>query len=442
MREVIKQKLVDALGMELPPMTRRESRLPAIPNKVRAVIGMRRAGKTWFLYQCLQDRLAAGTPREALVYFNFDDERLAGLEAKQLGWVLEEYYLLCPQFRDRQRVTFFFDEIQQVRGWELFVRRIYDSEKVDVFVSGSSARLLSREVATELRGRGTETTIFPFSFREYLGHHRADVPERPAYVPKPQRSKLERAFQQYLQSGGFPEAQDLSEQNRITLLQGYVDTVIYRDVVERFGVSNVAALRRLVRQLLGAPGGLFSVHRFHNDLRSQGVGVAKDAVHDMLGHLEDAFLIQVAPLATTSERQRQSNPRKVYPVDHALIAAFDRSGKANGGQALETAVLIELERRKCEVGYVLTPGGYEVDFLARTWDNKFTLIQVAADLSDKATREREFRALGDALPAHRRAKGLLLTLTSTDAMLAQAEAPKGVTVRPAWEWMLEREGKR
>jgi len=120
----------------------------------------------------------------------------------------------------------------------------------------------------------------------------------------------------------------------------------------------------------------------------------------------------------------------------ARLPAFP--GKAYVGHALETAVLIELERRKCEVGYVFTPGGYEVDFLARTWDNQFTLIQVAADLSDKATREREFRALADALTAHRRAKGLVLTLRSTDALHARADAPKGVLVRPAWEWMLER----
>jgi predicted AAA+ superfamily ATPase len=437
MRDVIRQKLAEALAFKPPRLTRREARVPAVPNKVRAVIGMRRAGKTWFLYQCLQERLAAGTPREALVYFNFDDERLAGLEAGQLGWVLEEYFVLCPQFRDRQRVTFFFDEIQQVRGWELFVRRIYDSEKVDVFVSGSSARLLSREVATELRGRGTETIIFPFSFGEYLRHHGTEPPPKPSFTAKAERSRIERAFREYLTVGGFPEAQGLPPVDRMNLLQGYVDSVIFRDIVERHGVTNVVALRRLVRQLLGAAGGNFSVTKFYNDLRSQNVAVAREALHHMLAYLEDAFLVQLVSLATASERQRNVNPRKVYPIDPALIAAFDRSGKANVGHALETAVLLELERRKCGTSYVLTPGGYEVDFLARSWDNELTLVQVAADLSDKATREREFRALADALPAYRRAQGLLLTLTSTDALHAQAEAPKGVKVRPAWEWLLE-----
>jgi uncharacterized protein len=145
-------------------------------------------------------------------------------------------------------------------------------------------------------------------------------------------------------AGGFPEAQGLSTALRIELLQGYVDTVLFRDAVERYGVSQVAALRWLVRQCLRNPAGSFSVHRLHQDLRAQGHGVAKDAVHAMLGHLLDAFLLSAVPLATESERKRNSNPRKLYPADPGLIQAFDASGRANFGHALETAVLNELER--------------------------------------------------------------------------------------------------
>lgn len=442
MRDVIRQKIADALAFEPPALTRRDARVAEIPRKARAIVGMRRSGKTCFLHQCLADRLAAQAPREALVYFSFEDERLAGLEAAQLGWVLEEYFTRCPQFRDRRQVTFFFDEIQAVPGWEAFIRRILDSEKVEVFVSGSSARLLSREVATALRGRATETIIFPFSFREYLRHHGVEAPPKPKFVPKAERSRLERAFGDYLAAGGFPEAQGLSARDRVVLLQGYVDTCIFRDVVERHGITNVVALRRLVRQLLGAAAGHFSVSRFYNDLRSQGVAVAKDALHQMLAHLEDAFLVRLVPLATSSERRRQVNPRKVYPVDPALIPAFDRSGKSNLGHAMETAVLVELERRGCEVAYVLTPGGFEVDFLATEPGGGRGLIQVAADLSEKTARDREFRALTDALPALRRAQALLLTLTGGDVLAAQADTPSGVTVRTAWEWMLDTSGRQ
>lgn len=437
MRDIIRQKLADATRSELPATTRRDIRLPAVPGKTHAVIGMRRAGKTCFLHQLQSERVKKGAPRETQLYFNFDDERLAGMEAAQMHWVLEEYFLRFPQHRDQRKVGFFLDEVQVVRGWEGFVRRIMDTEKVDVFVSGSSAKLLSREIATALRGRAMETLVHPFSFREFLRHQNAEPEGDATFLTKAKRSTVEKLFADYLAHGGFPEAQGLATQDRLPLLQGYVDTVILRDVIERHGVTNAIALRHLTRQLLGAAAGLFSVHRFFNDQKSQGVSVSKDALHAMLGHLEDAFLIRLVPLHTSSERQRQSNPRKAYPVDPGLITAFDRSGKPNTGHALETAVLVELERRRCERAYVRTKEGFEVDFLATPLTGRPTLIQVCADVSDAETRAREFRALSAAMTEHKKLPALLLTSSSTGLSHAQAEAPAGVTVRPAWEWMLE-----
>src|SRR5262249_30257780 len=159
----------------------------------------------------------------------------------------------------------------------------------------------------------------------------------------------------------------------------YVDTVLFRDVVERYGISQVAALRWIVRQCLRNPAGSFSVHRLHQDLKAQGLGVGKDAVHTLLGHLLDAFLLSSVPLATESERQRNSNPRKLYPADTGLIRAYDSSGRSNLGHALETSVLNELERRKAEVAYVKTLEGFEVDFHVRDLEGTEQLIQVCAD---------------------------------------------------------------
>ncbi len=437
MRNVIRQKLADSLAADLPRLTRRDARVPGIPGKAHAIIGMRRAGKTCFLRQYLADQADAGVPRDALVYFSFEDERLADLEAAQLEWVLEEYYLARPQFRDSRKVVFCFDEIQVVPGWETFIRRVLDSEKMEVFVSGSSARMLSREVASALRGRATETVIFPFSFAEHLRHRGIGVPENPAFIPKAQRSQIEHAFLNYLTEGGFPEAQGLELRDRVELLQGYVETVIFRDVVERHQARNIEGLRRLVRQLLAAPANRFSVHKFFNDLHSQGVAIGKDALHAMLSWLEDTFLVRLVPLDSGSERQRQVNPRKVYPVDQGLIPVFDRNGRANTGQALETVVLIELERRKCQVAYVKTPGGQEVDFVARSHDSQAMYIQVCADLTAEEVRHREFLALREVMAVHPKAACLLLTLTTTDVALAQQEAPVGVVVKPAWEWLLK-----
>ena len=413
--------------------TRRDAALPAIPGKVHAVIGMRRAGKTTYLRQ-LQSQWRASVEPARVVYLNFEDDRLAGLPLEQLGMLLEEYYRSYPEWRGRETVWWLLDEIQEVNGWERFVRRLMDTERIEVVVSGSSARMLSREVHTSLRGRGTETVIRPFSFREFL-RHRGEEPEGKARaLTSAKRSRVERFFGEYLAVGGFPEAQGLAAGLRVDLLQGYVDTVLFRDVVERRGVTQVAALRWLTRQCLKNPAGSFSVHRLHQDLKAQGLGVAKDALHAMVGHLEDAFLLRCVPLATESERRRNSNPRKIYPVDTGMIGAFDRTGRSNVGHALETVVLHELDRRQAEAGYVRTGTGHEVDFLARFHGGREELFQVCADTGPAETRERELQALEEALREHPRATPKLLVLNFEQ--LAVKVSP-GVTVQAAYQWLLD-----
>lgn len=432
LRDVVRQKIVDSLATPIPRMTRRDIRVPDIPNKAVAVIGMRRAGKTTCLWQLLADRLAHGTGREGLLYFGFEDERLAGMSLSDLNLLVEEYYRLNPDWRDRRRASFFLDEIQNVPGWEAFVRRLLDSEQIDLFVSGSSARLLSREVATSMRGRAVEARVYPFSFREYL-RHRGREPVTPMRrVTKAERSSLEKDLRDYLSTGGFPEAQNLDRRDRNELLKGYVDVVMLRDVIERHAVSHPVALRWMVRQLLGNAAGAFSVNKFHGDLKAQGIAVAKDTLHDYLGYLEDTFLVRLITVATDSERRRMVNPRKVYPIDPGLIPVFDRSGKANLGHALETTVLLELERRGIEVAYVHTPGGYEVDFLARFPDGGEQLIQVCVSLDDAATREREVRALLDAATHYPRAT---LGIISLD-IPPRLDIPQAVTVSTAADWIL------
>lgn len=431
-RDVLRQKIVDGLDAPILALTRRDVRLPRIPGKAVAVIGMRRAGKTSFLWQQLAERQAGGVPREGLLYLGFEDERLAGMTARELNLVVEEYYRLQPDWRDQRRATFFLDEIQVVPGWEAFARRLLDSEKVDLFLSGSSARLLSREVATSMRGRAVEAVVYPFSFREALRHRGREPEKSPQRLTKSERSHLEKALLDYLQAGGFPEAQGLEMRDRQELLKGYVDVVLLRDVIERHAVSHPVALRWMVRQLLGNPAGAFSVNKFYGDLRSQGIAVAKGTLHSYLAHLEDAFLLRTLSIATDSERRRMVNPRKAYPIDPGLIPVFDRSAKANLGHALETCVLLQLDRRGAEVSYVHTPDGREVDFLARYPSGKEELIQVCASLDDPATRERETRALIEAAPHHPGAARSLIALDIPAAL----EMPPGIALHRAIDWLL------
>lgn len=429
----LEEKLLDSLVRPIPSGTRRVVRNPhALPGKATAVIGMRRAGKTMFLHQLRRERAAAGVSPERLPFVNFEDEQLAGIRAQDLGSLVDAFYRRHPSLRRQQTVTICLDEIQVVTGWERFVRRLLDEELVEVFLSGSSAALLSREIATAMRGRAWEVVVHPFSFSEALDHSGQAALAAPGPLDPVRRSHLERAFLDWLTVGGFAEVQRVDIDVRHRLLRDYVDVVMMRDIVERHAVGNVLALRRLVRHLLGNPGGSFSVEKFHGALKSQGVAVGRDTIHDLLDHLEDCFLVRTVWLDADSERRRMVHPRKVYPIDAGLIPVFDATGRVQVGRALETAVLIELERRGRTVRYVRTREGHEVDFLARSGTGA-ELVQVCSDAAEEGVAERELRSLVEARREYPGARAVLLVGTRNGL---PERVPEGVEVRTAYEWML------
>ncbi len=433
--ERLMEQLLNSIKAPFPKLTPRHlyGRI-TFPGKASAVIGIRRAGKTFFLHQIRQQKFRQNqATREQLPFISLEDERLAGLQLQHLSALIEAYYRRFPGFRGEQTVTWCFDEIQVVSGWEQFIRRLMDTEKVEIFISGSSAALLSREIATAMRGRAWEVPLFPFSFREFLLHRRYKIPERLDMLTATERSHLENALQEYLTCGGFPEAQGLDTASRFRLLSDYVDVTILRDVVERHQVRNVSSLRWLVRHLLGNPGALFSIEKFYAALKSQGLMVSRDTLHDLLSYLEDCFLIRITWIEAASERQRMVNPRKIYPVDPGLIPIFDRSGRANLGHALETVIRIELERRGFTVTYVRTKDGYEVDFLARSPEGDQALIQVCAKLNDPETVQREVRALENAALNFPEAIQLLITLTPEVAV----NIPQSIQLYSAAIWLLK-----
>jgi len=428
---LIEQILADAEEQPWHGGTARDARLPWLSGKVDAVVGMRRVGKTWFLQQTLAQRVEEGAARASTVYVNFEDERLWQLEAQQLGLFVDIFYRRHPELRGTT-CTFVFDEIQTVPGWERFVRRLVDTEDVHVCVSGSSSKLLSKEIATSLRGRSIATELFPFSFGEFLRHHSVHVPRgrRPG---RQQRSLIEQKVGQYLKRGGFPEVQDLDEPLRRRVLQDYLDVVLLRDVVERHGVSNVVALRRLMRRLLSAPAGLFSVNRLHNDFRSQGVQVGKDSLHAFVDHLHDAFLFFPVSIHTDSERVRQSNPRKVYPVDPGLVSAAAPQGGWGTGQLLETLAFLHLRRQGHELSYFRHADGSEVDFIVQRPEGP-EAVQVCADMTSVDTRKRELRALEAAMEDLGIERATVVTLSADERV---SLATGTVRIVPFWMWALD-----
>ena len=267
-----------------------------------AIIGMCRAGRTCFLKQLLADRRQSGPP-ERSIYMSFDDHRLAGIDSSQLDALLEEYFRRHPEIRRKGCAAWFLDEIQLVDGWERFVRRVLDSEAIDLVVSGSSAKMLSREIHTSLRGRAMPTVIAPFSFGEVLRHRGEEPAGRVDRLNAAARSAIEKRLREYLVLGGFPEAQGtgkrpLDRATRIALLQGYVDTVLFRDVIERHAVSQVSALRLIIHHALRNPCGNFSAGRLHTDsharvgaLTQRGIRLRTQTAPKPATHVQSESLI-------------------------------------------------------------------------------------------------------------------------------------------------------
>lgn len=433
-KDILRLKLSESLTSEPPALTRRDIRVPGIQGKALAAIGVRRSGKTSFLWQCRADRLAQGVAPESQLMISLEDERLAGMTVADLDWMIEEHARQFPDIRLSGATSLYLDEVQTVRGWEGLVRRVIDARAFEVFVSGSSARLLSREVATSLRGRAMEILVHPFSFRESLRHAGSEQTVPVSTLSPADRAALDQRLRRYVSEGGFPEAQGVAPRDRAALLASYVDVVVLRDVIERHAVSNPLALRWLQRQLLANPGGAFSVKKHYDTLRSQGVAVGKDTLHDYLAHLEDAFLVRTVAMHSTSERQRMVNPRKAYPVDPGLIALFERTGRTHHGRALETVVMLQLERSGWEVSYVRSRQGWEVDFFAHRSGETPLLVQVCLDSEGDETWEREVRALSCAADAYPEAQATLVTL---DDSPPARDLPNGVRWAPAASWLLE-----
>ena len=425
---------------DLPNSTARALTLPQIPRKAAVVVGMRRTGKTFLMFQQVQRLVASGLDKRDILYVNFEDDRLRVDEPGLLGDLLEAFYRFNPPARERG-AHLFLDEIQVVPGWPKFVRRVLDTENVQVVLSGSSAKLLSTEVATELRGRGMPVELFPFSFIESALAADITVPETlPPGSRK--RSRLEAHLDTYLSAGGFPEVQTLAPRERIQTLQDYVELVLLRDVIERHRIENAVAARAFARLLLQSPARAFTVNKAHGDLRSRGLQVSKDTLHALLDHFQDAYLVFAIPVFRKSERARATNPRKLYPIDPGLAAAMSHATATDVGARLENAVFLELRRRhgrllQGQVSYYLTASGREVDFVVGDLFHQRAgrLVQACADLSEPQAREREVRALVEAMTETGLDRAEIVTLREEGTVKTDAGT---IRIVPAWRWLLEK----
>lgn len=360
---------------------------------IHVAIGMRRAGKSSFLYQTINELLVSGVSKDQILMINFEDDRLLPMKAKEMGELLDAFYVHYPENHNR-RCYLFLDEVQNVEDWQWVIRRYYDSKNVQLYLTGSSAKLLSTEIATSLRGRSLSMEVWPYSFKEYLLAHKLDFPERPFG----QRSQdiFRKYLFEYFSRGGFPGVQHLPDKEWRETLQGYVDTVVLRDIVERHNVVNVKLLQYLTTTLLKNAASPFSINKFYNDVKSQGFNISKNTLHHYLNYLEDTFLIAAVPFYSESLRVGQNQPKKIYAVDNGLINANSFSIKPLQNKFFENQVYLDLRRQNKEIYFYKTKDNYEIDFVTVDKEGRRELIQVCLDASDPKTEAREKRALQQA----------------------------------------------
>ncbi len=368
----------------------RDVQFPDAPNKIKVAIGMRRAGKTCFLYQQILKMIDEGISKQSILYINFEDDRLLPLNEEKLAQLVDAFYSLYPENHDR-KCYLFFDEIQNVHNWPLVIRRLHDTKNAEFFLTGSSAKLLSKEIATSLRGRSLAIEIWPYSFNEFMRAKNV-LMDRSLYDKKTQ-DKLKQIFHYYLSDGGFPEIISFNPDVKQKTLQEYLDVVIYRDIIERHNIKNPTLIKYMILSMIHNVGKPFAVNKFYNDLKSQGYQIGKDILYEYADHIEDAYLAFSIALYDKSIRKTQTNPKKLYAIDPGMVRALTLDYEGDLGRVFENIVYLDLKRLGCKINYYLTAERYEIDFLAQTPRGHKKFFQVAWDVEDPRTMEREERAL-------------------------------------------------
>jgi len=432
MKEQLSRLIADFPERGVPLLTSRNEKFKSMKGKADTAIGMRRSGKTYFCYQKINELLSNGTLKEEILYINFEDDRLLDFKIEHFNTILDVYFSKYPEYRD-SRCYFFFDEIQRIDQWEMFIRRLLDTENVQVYITGSSSKLLSTEIATGLRGRSLTTEIFPFSFSEFIKFHGffKTVPNK---FGARTVSILRKAIMEYLETGGFPEVQTIEKNLRIEILQGYIDLVLLKDVIERHKISNVIVLRYLVRNIMSSPGSKFSINKFYNHLKSMSVKCTKNSLYEYLDHLTDAFLFYRVPIHSRSEKARLLNPAKVYTIDTGLLNSMSFRNTSDYGPLLENMVFMNLRRNGYDIEYVNSKSGFETDFFARhKVTDKIELIQVCWDISGEKAFNREVRGLKSAMEEFSITSGTIVTWDDEGSL------ENNISVVPVWKWLLDSE---
>ncbi|MBF0277539.1 MAG: ATP-binding protein [SAR324 cluster bacterium] len=430
MLELIKELILDFQEEAISGGVPRHLDYELVSQKAFICIGVRRCGKSTLLMQIIQNLLKRrNISAENVVYINFFDDRLDALRQGQIGIISEAYYLLYPAKKNDETVYFFFDELQEIPDWEKFIERLLRTENCEVFITGSSAKLLSREIATQMGGRSLAWELFPFSFREFLDFH-GIVYDR---LSSQKRILIQSHFEQYLQKGGFPEVFSASEKLQLMIHQEYFKAILHRDIIERFDARHPQAVVRLGHRIVNHISSLHSLNRLTEYLKSLGYKTSKQFVGECLEWFHDAYLFLPVSIYSPSLSIQNANPRKIYAIDHALVRSVSSNLLVNSGILLENLIYLHLRRQNRQIYYYRTRSRKEVDFIWKSQSGGLNLLQVSWDMSDENTRKREISALFEAMEE----TGMDLSMIVTHAEDGMLEKEgKTIQIIPAWKFCL------
>lgn len=426
----IKEYLIDFQTKSLPELVPRMLKVPAT-TKIISIIGPRRAGKSYYLYQIMTELLQKGIKKEQLVYLNFEDARLVGITFNEIREILKLHWQLYPSSIN-QELYLFADEPQNVTQWEVAVRSLHD-ERYKIFISGSSSKLLSKEIATSLRGRTLSYLLLPFSFQEFVRSKSSSLLKAP--LGSQQKSKLLSLLEEHLAFGGYPEVFQASEiETKLKTIDEYFNLIIYRDLMERYNLRNTKLLKWLIKSLLATFSKEFSVHKIYLTALSQGFKISKNTLYSYFSLLEESFFVFSLPKFSASIRNKDNALSKSYLCDVGFAKLIETS--ADKGRKIENVVFLELKRRQgalTELCYWKNyPQQEEVDFVVKEGTVR-QLIQVCANLDDPDTKKREVRAL---LKASEELQCNNLVVITESLESEENVKNKHIIYVPLWKWLL------
>jgi hypothetical protein len=431
MIDILREILLNFQETELPSSVPRRLHIPAVSGKAGVCIGVRRCGKSTLMFQLMKNFLATGVSRQNILYLNFFDDRLHALKHEGLGVILEAYFSIYPEKKNTETIYCFFDEIQVVPGWEPFVDRLMRTEKCEVYLTGSSAQMLAKEIATQMRGRALPWELFPFSFREFLDYKGIDG-SGPLSTKK--RLTIQNAFEDYWETGGFPETLGFDRYLRIKVHQEYWGAMLFRDLVERHDIAHPKAVTDLAHWLVDNSGSLYSINNLTGYLKSLGHKVPKTAVADYLEWFQDAYIMFTLRIYDASIARANTNPKKIYCIDHALVRSISSGILVNSGHLLENLVFVALRRVTPAIFYYKTRTGREVDFIIQGQDRSFVLVQVCESLADPRTRKRETTALAEAMEEMQLGQATIVTRIDEARLTVESGI---INVVPVWRFLLD-----